>query len=89
MKALMVRNLKTGQFYIEVTLPTGKKELWETIIEHCAEGFSNNELKIIYDKCNKQLLEMNADDVPQTFKHMMDRLREVIINRKAYGGAVE
>lgn len=89
MNAKLVRNTRTRQFYIEVEFPNQDKyEMWEGIVEHCAKGLSSNELKIVYAKCNEQLLAMNPDDVPLNFRQMLKELSETIINRHAYGEKV-
>lgn len=83
--AQMVRNTRTGQFYIEVRFPTNDKlDLWQNIIEHCAKSLSTNELKTVYDECNKQLLATDPDDIPLNFKEMLKELQQTIVNRHAY-----
>jgi len=85
MKANLVRNTKTSQFYIEVHFPNkGEDHLFDGIVEHCAGNLSVNELKIVYAECNKQLLAMNPDDIPLRFKEMLKELQQTIINRHAY-----
>lgn len=85
MKAKMVRNLETRQFYIEAKYPNGNKcELWEGIIEHCAKDLSANELRTIYADCNRWLLATDPNNVPLKFREMMRELQQTIINRKAW-----
>ena len=83
-KAELKRSLKSGQFSIEVTIDGHELNLWEGIVEHCAKALSNSELRFVYDSCNKQTQEMGIDNVPLTFKEMLNDLNQVIINRKAY-----
>ena len=84
-KGHLVRNLRTGQFYIEVTFtPKYKECLFHDIVEHCAKSLSVNELKTAYNDCNEQLLKMDPNDVPQNFHELMNELSQAIINRKAY-----
>lgn len=81
----MVRNTRTGQFYIEVTYPNkGTNSLWHGIIEHCAKDLTTNELKTVYAECNKQLLATDPNDIPLKFKEMLTELQQTIINRHAY-----
>ena len=84
-KGHLVRNLRTGQFYIEVTFtPKYKECLFQRIVEHCAKSLSTNELKAAYNDCNEQLLKMDPNDVPQNFHELMNELSQAMINRKAY-----
>lgn len=78
------RNLKTGQFYIEIIIQGHDINLWHGIVEHCAASLSNSELRTVYEICNKQIYSMDADDMPLRFKELMDELSQTIINRKAF-----
>lgn len=71
--------------HIEIKLEKDNTvDLWEGIMEHCAQDLSTNELKTAYAQVCKQISEMNPDDVPLIFKKMISELQAVIINRKAY-----
>jgi len=82
--ATLERSLKTHQFYIKVMVSGHELNLWNNIIEHCAENLSNSELRAVYQACGKQIASMNPDDVPFKFQEMMDDLTEAMINRKAF-----
>jgi len=83
-KAELRRNLRTGQFSIEVTIEGYVNNLWDGIVERCAKSYSNSELREIYDSCHNQIEEMGSENVPLHFKEMLDELNQTIINRKAY-----
>lgn len=84
-KAKLIREERTSQFYIEVTFNNGNKDkFWLLIVEHCAKMLSDNELKEVYKQCNKQISEMDSDDVPFNMKTLMKELESAVINRKCY-----
>ena len=82
--ATLERNHRTGQFSIKVVVSGHELNLWNNIIEHCAESLSNSELRAVYQACSKQITSMNPDDIPFKFQSMMDDLTEALINRKAF-----
>ena len=83
-KAILERRLRTGQFSIKVVVSGYELNLWDGIVEHCAQSLSNSELRTIYQACSKQITSMSPDDVPLKFQKMMDDLTETMINRKAF-----
>jgi len=82
--AVLERSLRTHQFYIKVVIAGHELNLWDSIIEHCAENLSNSELRAVYRACSKQIASMKPDDIPFKFQSMMDDLTEALINRKAF-----
>ena len=82
--AVLERSLKTHQFSIKVVVSGHELNLWNNIVEHCAESLSNSELRAVYRACSEQIQSMNPDDVPFKFQEMMDDLTETMINRKAF-----
>ena len=82
--ATLERSLRTGQFYIKVVISGHELNLWDSIIEHCANSLSNSELRAVYQACSKQINSMGPDDIPPKFRKMMDDLTEAMINRKAF-----
>jgi len=80
----LVRNFRTNQFSIAVKIDGYTKDLWLGIIEFCSKDLSVNELRKIYDDCNKQLKSMNPDDIPLNFTEMIRELQQTLINRKAW-----
>jgi len=82
--ATLERSLRSDLFYIKVVISGHELNLWDSIIEHCANSLSNSELRAVYQACSKQLASMKPDDVPLKFQKMMDDLTEAMINRKAF-----
>jgi len=82
--ATLERRLRTGQFSIKVVVSGHELNLWDNIIEHCAQSLSNSELRTVYRACSEQIQSMNPDDIPFKFQEMMDDLTEALINRKAF-----
>lgn len=82
MKAKLVR--KPTLNHIEIKIGKETYDLWEGIIGHCSKDLSDDELRMVYDQCNKQLEKMKSADVPLVFRRMMAELNQVIISRHCF-----
>ena len=81
----LVRRIESDQFYIKVQYDKeNEKDLWHGIVEHCAKALTINELKKVYDDCNKQLKKLDKNDTPLLFIELMNELSQTIINRGVY-----
>lgn len=86
LKAIITRDIITLEPVIRVSFLNPARErnfyLRPKSLSVWAQRFSNKELGEIYSDCLLQIHSMPDDDIPPTFKEIMDELEMIIKRRK-------